>query len=123
MGILSSVGKGPLRYLVAGGMMAVVVLGAVEANSSRLHMRLNDLEIACVAQALTRAAEEQVLHAALCDPTMLTWTQSSPEPYGGVRAEIVATQEAIWKNDSLLTPLAMTFTGLCFVPFLWRAIT
>ena len=56
----------------------------------------------------------------LCDPTTLAWTENAHHPYTGVRADIVATQAAIWNWDALMLPIVIAIASLSAAPWIWR---
>lgn len=116
-----SIGK-LITLLMAGATAAVLVFALGKTNTHRLHAKLEQLVLVCIAEALDdgdKAAEEQV---PLCDPTTLTWTASASRPYRDVRAEIVATQATIWQLDSLLVPLVSAILVLTAAPWTSRFV-
>jgi len=108
--------------LLTGVCIAALVLALGKANAYRLHAKLEQLGLVCIAEALTNGEEVLDVQPPFCDPITLTWTESAANPYRGIQAEIVATQAAVWQLDSLLGPVVSAILALTAAPWLLRFV-
>ena len=109
-----------VTLLLSGAAVAMLVLALGKGNAYRLHAKLEQLELVCIAVALDEGQHAADAKIPLCDPTTLTWTESAGNPYSGIQAEIVATQAAIWRLDALLVPFVCAIAVLSAVPWTMR---
>jgi hypothetical protein len=112
----------PATLLVTGASLAALILMLGMANAHRMHARLEQLELACIAEVLSRedAADAQTPN---CDPTTLIWTESPRDPYRGIQGEIIATQATLWQLDSLLMPVVCAILALTATPWMLRFVS
>ena len=73
----------PTMLLVTGASVAALILALGKANAYFLQVKLEELELACMAEVLN---EEDVADGPTpsCDPLVLIWTETPRHPYRGI---------------------------------------
>lgn len=110
------------RLLLTGICVSALILALGKVNAHRLQARLEQLELACIAEVLDREEETVDGQTPNCDPTILFWTEDPRHPHRGIQGEIVAAQVSLWQQDALLPRLVGGVLVLTAAPWAWRLV-
>ena len=100
------------KLMLGGTLAAILILAAGEGNDRRLRDDLEAMRVACIAQGTAASAS-----FALCDPTVLFWTNNPRHPYPGIQGHIADLQGAAWLEHEWFIRLGIAVLALSALPF------